>query len=145
MLPGCAVPGAPVSAGSAIQKSVVIPHCPQISQHAFKGQGLRFARSDILAGAVVLGTCGPQTALAMGAGIGGVPVLKQITWPTYRLQPDQPHTSVFLDSSYAVVMEYVVAIAEHMSLAWTIYSTQLPSAFGCGEKSGNEPAEQHIY
>lgn len=84
LVPGCAVPGAPVSAGSAIQKSVVIPHWPQMSQHAFKGQGLRLARSDILAGAVVLGTCGPQTALAMGAGMGGVPVLKQITWPMYR-------------------------------------------------------------
>lgn len=39
LVPGFAVPGAPVSAGDSVQKSAVIPQYPQISQHAFKGQG----------------------------------------------------------------------------------------------------------
>lgn len=42
-------------------------------------------------------------------------------------------------------MELAAAIAEHVSLVWIEYVAQLPSGFGCGEKSGNEPGEQHTY
>jgi hypothetical protein len=59
----------------SVQKSGVVPHWPQISQHTFKGQGFRFAKVSrvilLPLGAVVFGFCGPHIALEMGAGIGG--------------------------------------------------------------------------
>jgi hypothetical protein len=67
-----------------MQKSLVVPHCPQTLQHALRGHGLRLASSVVPAGLEVLGTCGPQTAVASGAGIGGDPVDKHITCPGWR-------------------------------------------------------------
>lgn len=60
-----------MSARSATQNSGVTPHCPQISQHAFRGQGFSSFIFNMSDGAVVFGTCGPQMALEIGAGIGG--------------------------------------------------------------------------
>jgi hypothetical protein len=82
--PGVAVPGAPVSAGLGMQKSCVVPHWPQTLQQALRGHEFRSARVDMSAGLLVPGTCGPQTALETGAGIGGEPVERQMLPPTIR-------------------------------------------------------------
>jgi hypothetical protein len=51
---------------------------PQISQHALRGQVLSWDKSVPAAGFAVPGTCGPQTAFATTAGIGGLPVLRHM-------------------------------------------------------------------
>src|SRR3954468_8490755 len=92
-VPGAAVPGAPVL--ELVQKSDVVPHWPQTSQHALSRHGLRGEMSTPAAGLVVPGTCGPHTVPATAAGIGGVPVLMQMMVPTQMLL--QPfHAHVFL-------------------------------------------------
>jgi hypothetical protein len=76
--PGAAVPGAPVDELEGLQKSPVVPHWPQILQHAFNGHWFKVLKS-VLGGALTVSfTCGPQTAFGTLAGIGGYPVLRQI-------------------------------------------------------------------
>jgi hypothetical protein len=62
LLPGAAVPGAPVAAWLGVQKSDVIPHWPKMSQHALMGHGFNAAHEAEEAGYTVLLTCGPHTA-----------------------------------------------------------------------------------
>lgn len=50
------------------------------TQQALRGQGFRLARAIPGPGWEVPGFCGPQAALAIGAGIGGAPVLRQMFW-----------------------------------------------------------------
>lgn len=89
--PGAAVPGALVSAHDGVQKSEVVPHCPQMLQQELSGHGLREANSVFPDGGSVPGTCGPQTVFTTAAGIGGFPVMRQIFWPIYRRrQPIHP-------------------------------------------------------
>src|ERR1700738_2646038 len=89
LVAACAVPGAPVLV--LVQNSAVVPHWPQTSQQAFSRQGFSVERSVPAGGLAVPGTCGPQTALATVAGMGGVPVLRHMLTPTQRLlQPFQP-------------------------------------------------------
>lgn len=57
--PLAAVPGAPVGDSERVQNSVVVPHCPQISQNAFKGHWLSFVRSVPAGVSGVPGTWGP--------------------------------------------------------------------------------------
>ena len=93
LVPACAVPGAPVLVLE--QNSAVVPHWPQTSQQAFSRHGFKFDRSVPAGGFTVPGTCGPQTAFATGAGMGGVPVLRHMLTPTQRSEhPFQPQ--VFL-------------------------------------------------
>lgn len=53
---GAAVPGAPVAEFVAVQNSSVVPHWPQISQQALRGQGFSPERVDMSAGFAVLFT-----------------------------------------------------------------------------------------
>lgn len=95
--PGADVPGAPVDDCEIVQKSLLIPHWPCLfykrlisyckaqigkqgahTQQALSGQGFRLASVIAGPGCEVPGFCGPQTALEIGAGIGGAPVLRQI-------------------------------------------------------------------
>lgn len=99
LLPGCAVPGAFVSAGSGVQKSEVIPHWPQISQQAFKRHGFNADQVEGFVVGVVPFTCGPQRAFGRFTGKGGFPVLRHITAPICRSeQPIQPHVWLLLFS-----------------------------------------------
>lgn len=87
-----------------------------------------------LAGTAVPGTCGPQTALASGAGIGGVPLLKQIMLPIYRrLQPFHAHVFLLKFSIAPTVREYAAARLAQLSFATIVYVAQDPSLFGLGE------------
>lgn len=77
--PGAAVPGAPVEELLGVQYSAVTPHWPQMSQHSFKGQVFRRLNPPAgFSGCGVPGTCGPHIALEIGAGKGGLPVLRQM-------------------------------------------------------------------
>ena len=76
--PGAAVPGAPVLELDGTQKSFVVPHWPQILQHALSAHVFNVVKSVPAGALVVFGRWGPQTALGTGAGIGGYPVLKHI-------------------------------------------------------------------
>lgn len=96
--PGCDVPGAPVSAGASTQKSSVVPQWPQILQQTLSGQGFKSLSAVPPAGGCVPETWGPHRAPGTAAGIGGLPVERQICWPGWMaLQPTQPH--VFLLTS----------------------------------------------
>ena len=55
LVPGAAVPGAPVSDSDSTQKSAVVSHCPQMLQQTFKGHGLSKARSMPVVGLLVPG------------------------------------------------------------------------------------------
>lgn len=66
-----AVPGLPVLDLDTVQNSAVVPHCSQMSQHAFNGHSLSVLKSVPCGAVGVLLTFSPQMALAMGAGIGG--------------------------------------------------------------------------
>lgn len=102
--PGAAVPGAPVSADDGVQKSEVVPHCPQMLQQELSGHGFREAKSVLPDGGSVPGTCGPQTVFTTGAGIGGFPVLRQIFCPICRRrQPIQPQVCLLRVSILAGV------------------------------------------
>lgn len=68
---GAAVPGVPVEEVDGVQKSLVVPHCPQTSQQALRGHSFRVLRSESGGAWAVPLTCGPQTAFATEAGIGG--------------------------------------------------------------------------
>ena len=90
-VPGAAVPGAPTGARVSVQNSATVPHWPQISQQALRGQGFSSPRAVEMEGVVVPGTAGPHTALGSGDGSGEKPLLKQIVCPSWRsLQPIHP-------------------------------------------------------
>ena len=94
--PGAEVPGAPLLALEGVQKSDVTPHCPHLSQQAFRGHGLSVDQLVPAGGTGVLGTCGPQTVPATGAGKGGVPELRQMfwfAWNSWLSQPSHPQVS----------------------------------------------------
>jgi hypothetical protein len=61
-----------------MQKSTVVPHCPQMLQHALSGHEFSVLKSVTGGTLVVFGLCGPQTALGAGAGIGGYSLDKHI-------------------------------------------------------------------
>jgi hypothetical protein len=63
------VPDAPVGDSVTVRKSESRPHWPQILHHTLDGQWLWLAMSSQWLGPVVLGTCGPHTALETTAGI----------------------------------------------------------------------------
>jgi hypothetical protein len=65
-----------------------------MSQQALSGQGLRVEMLVPTGGTGVPGTVGPQMALATGAGIGGVPVLKHIVPRPIGSHPVQPQVFV---------------------------------------------------
>jgi hypothetical protein len=54
--PGAEVPGAPVVDFETVQKSLVIPHWPQMLQHAFSLHGFKSANLVPLVGFAVPGT-----------------------------------------------------------------------------------------
>lgn len=119
---------------------------PQISQHALRGQGLSMDMFVPAGGVGVPGTVGPQKALATAAGIGGVPVLRQITIPTNRSsQPFQDQVSALYSVNSSAVMLFAAAMDEQVSPLLTVYEAQDPSELGCGAKSGSVPSEQQIY
>ncbi|KAI0014004.1 hypothetical protein F4779DRAFT_201555 [Xylariaceae sp. FL0662B] len=114
-------------------------------QQALSGHGLR---PEMLAvppgGAVVPGFCGPHTALAIGAGIGGVPVLRQMTLPTNsRSQPLHAHVSWLKLSTSSTVRLWASAMPQQLSSATILYVAHDPSSLGFGLKSGSVPGEQH--
>ncbi|KAL6886436.1 hypothetical protein HDV57DRAFT_389489 [Trichoderma longibrachiatum] len=68
-----------------------VPQLPHMLQQAFSGHGLRVASSTPAGGFLVPGLVGPHTALGTGAGRGGLPLLRQMSWPTRMdLHPFQP-------------------------------------------------------
>src|ERR1700760_2252138 len=77
-VPSAAVPGEPVTDLVTVQYSAVIPHCPLVSQHAFRGQGLRSASCFPRGCETVPLTHGPQTDHSLGTGSGALPGLKHI-------------------------------------------------------------------
>jgi hypothetical protein len=78
-----------------------------------------------------------------GAGIGGVPELRQILTPTQRfVHPFQPHVWLLKLISWLTVREYTAAMAAQLSSVLTSYEAHEPSAFGFGAKFGRDPAEQ---
>jgi hypothetical protein len=119
-LKGGAVPGLPVGPVSAVQNKGVMPHCPQISQQEFRGQGLSADRVSavILDGVVVFGATGPQTEFGMTAGIGCVPVLRHMTLPASKLpQPNQPQVILSLKVLRSLIFNPLdAAIAEQVSI-----------------------------
>jgi hypothetical protein len=81
-VPDAAVPGLPVVDSVSVQNSGVIPHSPQTSQHALRGQGFNPAQKAYsVPFAVVPGICGPHTAFSTADGNGGSPVLRQMFSP----------------------------------------------------------------
>ena len=93
---------------------------------------------------LVPGYCGPHTALASIAGIGGVPLLMQIILPTYRrLQPFQAHVFLLKSSRSVAFRLWAAAMPEQVSSATIVYGAHDPSALGFGLRSGKLPAEQH--
>lgn len=60
--PAAAVPGAPVVEVDGVQNSVVVPHWPQMSQHALSGHSFNKVRFVPGGAIAVLLTWGPQTA-----------------------------------------------------------------------------------
>lgn len=85
---------------------------PQTSQQALRGQGLSMEMFVPGGGAGVPGTVGPQRALATAAGIGGVPVLRQIMMPTNRsAQPFQDQVSALYAVNSSTVMLFTAAMA----------------------------------
>ena len=115
-----------------------------ILQHALSGHGLSEPRFVPAAGRAVPGTCGPQTVPATGAGIGEVPVLRQMAWPACSLlQPPHPQVRVLRASRSETVMLLLSAMAEHNSPATTTYDAQEPSAFWPG--TGSQPEEQQTF
>lgn len=121
--PGGAVPGLPEGPVTLVQYSGVIPHWPQILQHAFNGHWFKFDRAVPFVGCFVPGTVGPHTALLTGLGIGGAPVLRQMLSCARRLpHPNQPHVVLLLKlSSLATVRLLASAIAEQLSSVFTVY------------------------
>jgi hypothetical protein len=103
---------------SGVQKSMVIPHWPNMLQHAFKGHGFKPGRVDMLDGVSVPLTCGPQTAFGSVAGIGGEPGPRHMMLPTARLSHPDPEGSLATEAgpdiggrtspSLAVVVFYLL-------------------------------------
>ncbi len=138
-----------------------------ILQHALSGHGLSEARLVPAGGFWVPGTWGPHTVPCTGAGMGGVPVLRQMDCcACRRLQPPQPHVCLFLFSKSVTVMllltsscqdmrprglsqacvsapVHLHAIPVQVSPATTVYEAQEPSAFWVG--TGSPPAEQQTF
>lgn len=73
------VPGFPVGPRSLRQNSFDRPQLPHTLQQAFKGHGFIlvnvFLSRKLLRGGLLPGLTGPHTALGIGAGIGGSPLL----------------------------------------------------------------------
>ena len=135
------VPGVPSPVMS--QNSLVVPYCPQILQQAFNGQGLRVLMlvpaggltglcvrdvtsiiivQGIVDHSPVPGFWGPHTALAMGAGMGGVPELRQILASGHSLsQPAQPQVFFLLNvSSSPGDNPLFASIMPQKSPCWTV-------------------------
>jgi hypothetical protein len=95
-----------------MQKSCVVPHFPQMLQHAFSGQGLSEAQSTLLlpAGFFVPGFVGPQTAEGTAAGNGGSPSLTQNLARGNILLQLKPYVFLLKDSSSASVRSCFIAI-----------------------------------
>ena len=89
---------------------------PQTSQHALRGQGLSMEMFVPAGGFGVPGTVGPQRALATAAGMGGVPVLRQMMIPTNRSsQPFQDQVSALYSVNLSTVMLFAAADATALS------------------------------
>ena len=133
-VPVFAVPGAPVLVST--QKSLVMPHCPQILQQAFNGQGfISVIFDDASVGALEPGFCGPHTAFGNAAGKGGVPLLRQILVPTKRgSHPLQPQVFLLKSSRSFLVRLYSAARLSQLSLVTTWYVLQEPSLLGLGSE-----------
>lgn len=96
-------------------------------------------------GGSVPGTCGPHSALGSGAGIGGVPELKQIMLLAHRFEhPFQAQVLLLNSSSWSTVMPFAAAMLAQLSPLWTMVVAHDPSGLGSGEKSGSGPVEQQI-
>ncbi len=86
------------------------------TQQALSGQGFKLARVVPGPGCTVPGFCGPQTAFAIGAGIGGAPVLRQINWYACRFpQPCQAHVFLLKLSISAFVRLFAAPRAAQFS------------------------------
>ncbi|KAH7160542.1 hypothetical protein B0J13DRAFT_128799 [Dactylonectria estremocensis] len=106
---------------AGVQKSTVVLQWPQKLQHDLSGHELRLASLTPEAGLDVPGFVGPHLALAMGAGIGVVPLLRHILRPDCRLlHPSHPQVFLFHASRLAVVMAFAAAILAHQSPDWTV-------------------------
>lgn len=71
-------------------------------QQTFRGHGLSVLMLVPAGGMTVPGFRGPQTALSMGIGKGGVPELRQmmVSFQNWSLaQPAQPHVFFLLNES----------------------------------------------
>jgi len=119
LVPTGEVPGFPDGPLFTAQKSALTPHCPQILQHTFKGQGFMSVRFLPAAGATEPGLVGPQTAFDTGAGIGGVLFERHILTPTIKLlQPTQPQVPLvpLLNVSMSVILSpFTAASLEQLS------------------------------
>src|SRR5690349_18265315 len=102
---------------------------PQLLQHALRGHGLRSASEiESSSGADVPGTIGPHSVPSCGGGIGGVPVLRHILYPTSMpLHSVQAQVLPLLNASMSsAVMPYWVANLAHVSPSAIRCAAQLP-------------------
>jgi len=93
--------------------------------HALRGQGFSAAidANVMVDGGAVPGTCGPHMAFERGAGIGGVPLLRHIFVPIWRLlQVFQPHVLILYVSISATVIPYEAAREAQKSPDLTAYA-----------------------